>query len=104
MSSNAVGADRHPKVYYATQNPVRVNPVGFKMPKYRPWKEQLDNDLRHLISQGIDNVMNSRNRPQRKLEMSSQEALSLAQLTTAFYMYSFGMALAALVFLGERIK
>ena len=104
MSSNVIGADRHTRIYYATQNPVRVSPVAIKLPKYRPWREDIDNDLHHLISHGIDNVMNSRNQPQRRLEFSALEALNMSQMTTAFLMYLFGMVVSLLVFLAEKAQ
>lgn len=97
-----VGVARVPEAYFSTI-PVRTGVIGIKMPKYRPWHEDLSNDIRNLVTQGIDNKMNIRDVPQSKRESAKLEAISLPQLTALFIMYLTGIVLAIMTFVAERI-
>ena len=104
MTSNLDACNRYDEAYYATRYPIRTSVVSIKMPKYRPWAQDIDNDLRRLIAQGIDNKMNSRGIPQRKKEFSGLEPISIGQPTTLFFMYLAGIILSLIVFCFENIQ
>ena len=104
MTSNLDACNRYDEAYYATRYPIRTNLVGVKMPKYRPWLEDISNDLRHLIAQGIDNKMSSRGIDQRKREFSGLEPINISQLTTLFFWYLAGIVASLLAFCFEKLQ
>ena len=83
---------------------MRTNIISIKTPKFRPWAEALDNDIRNLISFGIDNKLNDNDYfsiPQAKKAEKAVDEIILPQISTIFCTYFVGMFLALVAFFVE---
>ena len=74
------------------------------MPKYRPWLDDIDSDIRHITAQGIDNVLNSRGIDEKPLEFPGLKPISNLQLSTLFFMYLLGNLAALMTFGFENLR
>ena len=73
------------------------------MPKARPWLADVDKCIGDLVAHGLDIRINERyNFPQKEREDVGLEKIGVTNLSTAFFFYLFGMAVACVVFAIER--
>lgn len=75
------------------------------MPKARPWLRDVDRCIANLVAQGMDIRINERySFPQKAGEDDGLDKIGVTNLSTAFFFYLVGMAVASVVFAIEFRK
>ena len=98
-----MGVARNEEIHYAHE-PLRASLGGFKMPKYRPWLEDINRDLRNMAAHGIDIKINSKyNIPQQKVDKNILEPINTSHLAAAFFFLLVGMLLSTVTFCFESL-
>ena len=99
-----MGILRDEELHYAHE-PLRVSLTSIKMPKHRPWLEDINRDLWNMVASGIDIKINSKHDiPQQKVEKNILEPINTSHLAAAFFFYLVGMLLSAVAFGFEFFK